>query len=226
MLKIVLHGDIQARKQIEPILSEYLSEKNIPFEVYSVGSAFKFLNKYFFQKDYQILFICKDNSISYISKIYHDFEEKYMCMVSGTLELPLTTDSIVQELFSNIEHTCHCPYGIYTVTTRKALHSITHEDIEYIRRINGKSTIYLQNGETQEVGKSMNKIMEELNEKYFVNCCKGYIVNIFNIKKVNKDTCSIKLKSGAEIPIAKRKFQQFLKAYSFSMQGVYKIWNN
>lgn len=225
MLKIVLHCDNKERKEIEPALSEYLTNKDITFEIYHVGSASKFLSDYFYQKDFQMLLIYKNNSVSYILKTYHNFEKNYMHMVSGILELPLNFDSIYEKLFNNIESTYRCPYGIYNVSNRTLFRKILHEDIEYIQRLNDKSVIFLRNGETEEINKSINKIKTELNEKYFIKCCKGYIVNIFSIKKVNKDTHTIELKSGIKIPLSRKNFQEFLKSYIFSMEG-FKIWDN
>ena len=225
MLKIALYSDIKSRKQIEYPLSQYLTEKNIPFEIFYVGSASRFLNSYFLQNDFQLLLIYKDSLLSYIMKTYHNYDKNYMHMVSGTLGLPLTPDVIEKELFNNIETTTSCPYGVYILSNRTLFQSILHEDMEYIHRYKNKSVIHLRNGETAETNKSISTIKKELNEKYFVICCKGYLVNTFNIKKANKDTHSIELKSGAIIPLTKRNFQEFLKTYIFSMHGL-RIWNN
>ena len=156
-------------------------------------------------------------------KTYYNFDKNYMHAVSGILELPLSSDSIDKELLGNIENTYCCPYGIYIVNNRTIYRRILYEDIEYIQRDKDKSVIYLRNGETEEIRKSINKIKKELDEKYFIKSCNGYIVNIFNINKVNKDTHSIELKSGTKIPLTKRNFQEFLKAYMFSTQGL-NIW--
>jgi len=225
MLKIALYCDVQSQKQVEPELIEYMTEKNIPFEIYHVGSASEFLSNYFFQNDFQLLLVCENNCLSYIMKTYHNFDKKYMHMVSGILDLPLNPDIIKKELLDNIENTYRCPYGIYTISNRTILHRILHEEIEYIRRVNDKSVIYLRNGETEEIRKSINTIRKELNEKYFVKCCKGYLVNIFNIKKANKDTHTIELKSGVRIPLTKRHFKEFIRTYISSMNG-FRIWNN
>lgn len=225
MLKIALHCDVQSRKQFEPALSKYLTEKNMPFEIYHVNSASKFLSNYFFQSDFQLLLICKNDTLSYIMKTYHNFDKNYMHMVSGVLELPLKPESIEKELFDNIENSYCCPFGVYVINNRTFFQSILHEDIEYIQREKNKTIIYLRNGETVETNKSINTIKKELNEKYFVKCSKGYLVNTFNIKKAYKDIHSIELKSGARIPLTKRNFKEFLRTYIFSMHG-FRIWDN
>lgn len=219
MLKIVLHCNNQEFKEIEPVLSEYLTNNNITFEIYYVGSATKFLSDYLYQKDYPLLLVCKNSNLSYMLKTYYNFDKSYMYMVSGILELPLNIDSIDKKLFNNIESTYCCPYGIYNINNRTVFRKILHEDIEYIQRLNDKSVIFLRNGETEEINKSINKIKTELNEKYFIKCCKGYIVNIFNIEKVNKNTNTIELKSGIKIPLTRKNFQEFLKSYIFSVEG-------
>lgn len=220
MLKIALHCNIWERKEVEPALTAYLTEKNIAFEICNVDSASEFLSYYFFQKDFKILLICNNEKLLYIIKTYHNFDKNNMHTISGILELPLSPDSIGKKLFNNIKNTDICPYGIYKVNTRAVYRKILHEDIEYIKWVENKSLIHLRNGTTEETTKSINKIKKELNERYFVVCCKGYIVNIFNIKKVNKDTNSIELKSGTKIPLTKRHFQVFLRGYIFSIQGI------
>ena len=223
MLRIALHSNIQERKEIEPVLTAYLTEKKIAFEIYHVDSVPEFLSYYFSRKEFKLLLICENKELSYIIKIYHNFDKNYMHTISGILELPLTPDSIEKKLFNNIENTYICPYGVYNVSTRAVCRKILHEDIEFIKRIKNKSVIYLRNGDTEETNKSVNKIKKELNERYFIICRKGYMVNIFNINKVNKDTHIIELKSGTKIPLTKRNFQVFLKEYIFSTQGI-NIW--
>lgn len=223
MLKIALHCDKKSLKQLEHTLTQYFEEKKIPFEISHVGSAPKFLSNYFFNNNYQLLFTYKDNQLSYIMKTYHNFDKNYVHMVSGILELPLKSVVLEKELFNNIENSYCCPFGTYIISNRTFFHSILHEDIEYIHRENNKSVIHLRNGETAETSKNINTIKKELNEKYFVKCCKGYLVNTFNIKKANKDTHTIELKSGAIIPLTRRNFQEFLRTYIFSMHG-FRIW--
>lgn len=225
MLKIALLCNVQSRKLVEPELTEYLTEKNIPFEIYYVENASKFLSNYLFEKDFQLLLMYKNNCLTYMMKTYHNFDKNYMHMVSGILELPLNLDTIEKELFDNIENTYCCPYGVYIISNRTIFRRILHEEIEYIQRDNNKSVIYLRNGETEETRKSINTIKKELNEKYFVICSKGYLVNIFNVKKVNKDTNTIELKSGIKIPLTKRNFQEFVRTFISSMHG-FRIWDN
>ena len=225
MLKIALYCNAKNRKEVEPTLADFLTEKNIDFEIHHVGSAPRFLNDYYFQKDFQLLLTYSDNNLSYILKTYYNFDKKYMHTVSGNLDLPLNPDNINNELFHNIETTYRCPYGIYYVSNKTIACKILHEDIEYIQRVDNKSVIHLCNGETETVYKNLKKIKEELNEEYFIKNHKGYIVNLFNIKKVYKDSSTIELKSGTLLPLPKRKSQYFLKAYMLSMEGL-KIWNN
>lgn len=224
MLNIALYCDIQEKNEIRTALTEYLNGKNIDFKIYRVESAAGFLSKYFSLKEFQLLLMCSDNSLLYIMKTCYNYEKKYMHTVSGVLELPLTQDAI-SELLDSTEHTHRCPYGVYNASSRAVFRRIPHEDIEYIKREEGKSVIHLTNGETEEIRSSVKRIEDELHAKYFVKCCKGYIVNIFNIKKVQKSDRYIEMKSGAIIPLSQKNFQHFLKTYIFSMSGI-KIWDD
>lgn len=89
MLKIVLYCDAKSRKLIEPELTDYMTKNNIGYEIYHVDGASKFLSNYFFEKDFQLLLIYKNNSLQYILKTYHNHDKNYMHTVSGTLKLPL-----------------------------------------------------------------------------------------------------------------------------------------
>lgn len=219
MLKIVLHCNIKSLQKIESELSEYFNKKSTVFKIYYVGSSSEFLSSYLPNKDFQLLLIYKNNRLSYIIKTYHNFDKNYMHMVSGTLEFPLNHETIDKVLFSNIENTHRCPYGIYNVNNKTVFRRVLHEDIEYIRRARNQTIIYLKNGKTEKTSGSINKILNELNEKYFVKCCKGYIVNIFNVTKINKDTNTIELKSGTNLPLTKANFRKFLKTYITLITG-------
>ncbi|WMJ78089.1 MULTISPECIES: LytTR family DNA-binding domain-containing protein [unclassified Sedimentibacter] len=225
MLKIVLHCNSKSIKKIESELSEYFNKRNTLYKLYQVGSSSEFLSSYLPNKDFQLLLIYKNDRLSYIIKTYHNFDKDYMHMVSGTLEFPLNHETIDKVLFNNIENTHCCPYGIYNVNNKTVFRRVLHEDIEYIRRTKNQTIVYLKNGETEKTSGSINKIMNELNEKYFIKCCKGYIVNIFNVKKINKDTNTVELKSGTKLPLTKVNFRKFLKTYITSMAG-FKIFDD
>lgn len=220
MIKIVLLGNVSDRKQTELALSQYFTEKNISFEFHHATSAVKFLGDYLFNKGFRLFLICSDKKLAYIIKIYDNFDIKTTHMISGTLELPPTPGEIEEKLIKNIELSSVCPYGYYYVNNHTVFRKILHEDIEYIQRENNITVIHLRNGETVSTIKNINKISNELKRKYFVKCGKGCIINLFNVKTVNKDLNTVELKSGIKIPLKKNYFQKIVKAFAFAMNGI------
>lgn len=80
--------------------------------------------------------------------------------------------------------------------------------------------IFLKNNETEEIFQSKKTIKKELAQDYFVDCEKGYIVNIFNIKKIDKANQIITMQSGEQIPINRRKFQHVFRILIKSKCGI------
>lgn len=66
---------------------------------------------------------------------------------------------------------------------------------------------------------SVSKIEKELNESFFVKCCKRYLINIFYIEKVYIESSLIELKLGKKIPITRSDLNKFVKKYIKSMNG-------
>ncbi len=95
-----------------------------------------------------------------------------------------------------------------------------HEDIEYISRENGECVFHLKNGEKESVNKTLNKLSSELEMKYFVKCGNDYIVNIFNVVKLNKPENFIKLESGTILHIKEEHFTKLFKAYFYAIGGL------
>lgn len=220
MFKIVLYGSSSDRTQMEHALSEAFKEKNLSFKIYSASNSLKFLVDYLYNNDYQIFVTCIDGQASYIIKTYNNLDIQLCHFVSGSISFPLTLDEIHEKIIKNIELSKLCPYGVYIAKNYNTIHKILHEDIEFIHREKTKSVFYLKNGDTITSSKNIGKIADELNRNYFVKCCKGYLVNIFNIYKVNTKCNCIELHSGKTIPMSKTNFKNFIKSYSFTTLGI------
>jgi len=134
------------------------------------------------------------------------------------LEFPLNSENLNEMMIADNGH--NCPYGIFKVNTKKTLRLIPHEDIEYFYRSNGKTLVFLKNNETEEIFQSKKVIKKELSEDYFIDCAKGYIVNLYNIMKIDKTNQIITLQSGDIIPINRKKFQYVFREYIKTMCGI------
>lgn len=70
------------------------------------------------------------------------------------------------------------------------------------------------------IGKSTAKIAKELNKSHFIKCSQGYIINLFNIDKIDTSRKVVRMKSGAEVPISRKGQREFLKAIFITTTGI------
>lgn len=218
MLKIALYGRLKDQKIIRDILTSPLMENNISFEFYDASNSPEFIKKYLFDNDFRLFIACLDNKTSYIIRSYSDANDSHL--IFGSMSFPPTPDEINEELLKNHDLSGTCPHGEYIIKKSNTKLKILHEDIEYINAENGKTIIHFKSGDTETVSKRMSNVANELNRKYFVKCSNGFMVNVFNVRKihkVSKDTSKIELVSGAEIPLAKSYTNMFFEAYSLSV---------
>lgn len=120
----------------------------------------------------------------------------------------MTSEQLNEILFSNNGQ--DCPPDIYKINNRKTLRLIPHEDIEYFDWNKDKSLVHLTNNETEEIFQSTKEIKKELPGDYFAECARGYIVNLFNIKRIDKTNQEITLKSSKTIPLNRKLFQNLI----------------
>jgi DNA-binding LytR/AlgR family response regulator len=78
----------------------------------------------------------------------------------------------------------------------------------------------LKGGETEEVNKSITKLKVELPEDYFAECTKGYIVNFYNVKKIDRVNHNLVMYSGYKIPISPRRYTDIVRKFMEVMFGM------
>lgn len=74
----------------------------------------------------------------------------------------------------------------------------------------------LHQKESLPTSRTMKDIKGELEDKGFLECYKGILVNFLAIKVIGED--SIQLKNGSILPLARRKANDFRKEYMYLMQ--------
>ncbi len=219
MFKIMLYGSTAERKQMKEVLSQHLNKNKIKFKMHESFDSSKFIKDSLF-KSFNLYMICQNNTISYMLKIYNNYELQTSRYISGAVEFPLTYDELDKMPVKNHPLTCTCPYGTYLLRKGGNFHKILHEEIEYIHRKKRKTFIHLNNGDTIETTKSLTQIGKKLNKSYFYKCSKGYMVNLFNMHIMSEDWNAIQLKSGAVIPLSKSGLRNYLKALGLSELGI------
>ncbi len=221
MLKIALYGRLTDQKIIRDALTSPLMENDISFEFHDASNSPEFIKNYLFDDSFRLYIACINNETSYIIRSYSDRHSSHL--IFGSMSFPPTSDEINEKLLKNHELSGTCPHREYIIKKHNNELKILHENIEYISTENDKTVIHLKNGDTETVSKRMGKVGKELNGKYFVRCCNGYMVNVFNvhkIHKVNKDTSKIELVSGAMIPLTRASTNVFFEAYSMSVPEI------
>ena len=218
--KIALYGNYKKLNQIEDVLSGYLDENVVPYEIHRISDSEQFLREFLTKDDYLLFIISEKGSVSYLLKIYKNFDRKTSRYAYGKLNYPLTQNELSSRIIEAVKSSHTCPYGVYAAQNTKLSCLIQHADIEYIHKENSKSIFYLCSGETIEVPDSLSWVFTMLDTNYFIKCSKGYIINFFNIEKVSDDYKSIIMKSGAEIPMSRIGKKQFLKSLSLSITGI------
>ena len=218
--KIALYGDAEKRKQIENVLFKYLNKNDIPFEIHNVSDSEQFLREFLLKNDYKLFMISEKGTVSYLLKIYNNFDRQTVRYAYGKLKFPLTQKELTNQMLEVLKSSHSCPYGVYAAKNAKMSRLIQHENIECIYKQKRKSIFYLNSGETMEVSDSQTKILTELDANYFIKCSKGYIVNFFNIERISDDYKSLILKSGTEIPMSRIGQRELFKSISLSIAGV------
>ncbi len=218
--KIALLGDAEKRGQMEAVLSKCLKAHDIPFEIHHVSDSQKFIHEFLFNNDFRLFMESSRGTITYMLKIYTNFDRQCSRHVAGTLKPPLTQNKFIKHMLEVIKSSNVCPYGMYAAKNTKMSRLIPHEDIQFIYKEKYKSMIYLSNGEYVEEVTTHAKVLKELDTSYFFKCHQSYIVNFFNIEEISDDYKFILMKSGDIIPMSRLGFKQLVKAISLSIAGV------
>jgi len=211
MINIGIYADLVERNNIKTSIIKYLENANIEANINYIKTLDALFHDFFqLNNKYNIIITCAENKLKFIKINSVNYGKNVKKLTSGILEFPLSSESIDEMMLADNGH--NCPHGIYEINSKKTFRLVPHEDIEYFYRSNGKTMVFMKNNETEEIFQTKKAIKKELAEDYFVDCAKGYIVNIFNIKKIDKINQIITLQSDNKIPISRKKFQ-----YTFRM---------
>lgn len=220
MLKIGIYcKDRVQKKEIKKSLKEYFDALQMEAEITTLRTKVTVLNDITESfTDYKIILLCDEDKVSYFKKNVVNHFKDYSNMTVGCLSLPLSMDKIEEIIFNEDYH--FCPRGVYKLITNKTIRAIPYDDINFLRWNGNKTIIYLKDYETEEEKKSIKKMKVELPEKYFVESIKGYIINLYNVKKIDKVNHQLVMHSGHRIPISSRKYKSFVRLYIEVMFGI------
>lgn len=217
MIKIGIYAESIDKKKIKKSITQYLNKISIESDINYMKTKDEVLSISNPASKYNIMIICENNEIKYIKKNSVNYKKKVVQLTSGVLDSALS-DEILDEIILSANG-YGCPHGIYKINDRKTFRLIPHEDIEYFHCSKEESMVFLTNNETEKIFHSAKSIKEELSEDYFINSSKGYLVNLFNVKKIDRVNNEIIFKSGRKIPISRKNFQNTIRMLIKAIYG-------
>lgn len=217
---VMLHGSSQKCSQAEQVLMQALGKYEPTMKIEKAKSPKHFMETYAKGTLFSIYIIFLDNTAEFLANAYHDYQHKTSLWCRGTLSLPLDPLEIEKKLSEYVRIRIVCPYGAYYLKNRTVFRKIIHEDIEYISKENKKCVFHLKNGETESEWTNLKKIRDNLDMKLFVKCGKKYIINIFNVAKMDKSAMTVKLKSGTTLKLKRGHYGKLWRVFCFSVLGL------
>lgn len=220
MVKIGVYSkDSNQKKEIKRSLKQYFNDLNIESKICNIRTkmcALKNLADAY--TDLNIVLLCEDNKITYVKRNLVNYMENYSSRTVGWTDVPLNNDKIDEIIINEDYH--NCPHGVYGMNTRKTVRAISYRDIEYCQWMNGKTVIFLKDNETEEINKSIKAFKTKLPEIYFADCVKGYIINLYNVKRIDRVTNRLIMKSGNKVTVSRYIFSEIIRLYIRVMFGI------
>jgi len=220
MIKIGIYSsDSNQKKQIKRAMKKYFNDLKMESDIRCI-TAKKNVLKNFTDKyaEYNIVLFCEENRINYIKRNLVNYLENFSSQTVGWTDFPLDTEKIDEIIFNEDYH--NCPRGVYGLNTNTTVRAVSYSDIEYCQWINGKTVIFLKDNETEEITDSIKNLKTELSEDYFSDCSKGYIINLYNVKKIDRSNHQLVMNSGCRISINQRKYSDLVKLFIRLMFGI------
>lgn len=220
MIKIGIYCSNRVqKKEIKNTIKQYFDALQIESEIISLRTkiaALKDMTVGYI--DYNIVILCEEDRLIYLKKNIVNHFKGYSNITVGWLAMPINMDKIEKIIFNEDYH--NCPRGIYKLITNKTIRAIPYGDISFFRWNGEKTIIHLKDYETEELKQSIKKIKEDLPENYFAECIKGYIINLYSVKKIDKTNHEFVMHSGHRIPISDRKYSAMVRLYIEVMFGI------
>ena len=221
MIKIGVYcQDPTHKKEIVNLLKQYFEDLKMEVNLISLRAkvtVLKNITKSF--DDYNFVLFCEDDKIIYYKKNLMDHYKNLSNITIGWLNMPLSIDKIDGIILNNEDYH-DCPRGIYMLENSKTIRPLLYGDISFCRWNGHKSMIYLKGDETEEVNKSIKKLKKEMPEIYFAESGKGYIINLYNVNKIDKTKHQFVMCTGQRIPISSKKFNSMVSLYIHVMFGI------
>ncbi len=87
------------------------------------------------------------------------------------------------------------------------------DNILYVEASNNYSKMFLADGRTILLSKTLKDTQDTLEESHFLRIHRQYIVNLNYVKHFNKNECLLTMENNIQLPIVKNRFDRFLDKY-------------
>ncbi|MFN0032771.1 MAG: LytR/AlgR family response regulator transcription factor [Flavobacteriales bacterium] len=168
-------------------------------------------------RDYALRAI-KESAIDYLEKpIDIDDLQKAVGKVKEIVDQKKNTrvsDTRIAKVLENIALTNSVEKTV--VPTKDGLAIVKNTDIIHLEAFENYTTIYLAGGKKYVSSKTIKAFEDKLDPKMFFRLHKSHIINIaHHLKEFNRTDGNIAIMSdGTQIPVARRKLQEFLEKIS------------
>lgn len=95
-----------------------------------------------------------------------------------------------------------------------------HSDIEYFCRKDKKTVICMRDGSSESTGESLTSIKKSLPQEYFVHAHRGYIINLYNIRRIDRPKFTFIMRSGRQISVSQKVYKEIFNKF---IKTVFKI---
>ncbi len=226
MLNIhILSSNQITENGLRSIAAKYSSQKIVEVNLYSYHSIKKLLK---IENMNGILFIddCfEDRSVTDTAAllrehgidlpmvlISNDVKDAYEGYKPGAFRVlkPPIADKDVYEVIDSIRNVQVSKKTIVIATGRRRLHYRTNE-ILYVTSSNRETHIVTKD-HVDVTTLPLFQVYNQLPEDFFIQCHKSCIVNLINIRSISVGTNTIILTNGEEIPISRRRKNDFSEA--------------
>lgn len=215
------------RTELKNCCKRYFEEKAIAYSLYEYCSGEEFAASYTNELDILLLDIemdeinginvkdslqkqKKDIKILFVSSHEEMLSEAFGREVYGFLQKPVAYEKFAMKMDTMIEDITDQEQFVIIEENGK-IKKIYIQDIFYIKAHGKYTEIYIRNGgEYIFSSKSIQDWTEELQMFGFGQCHRSYLVNYFNIRKIQSE---ILLQDGTNIPVSRRKRNEIEAEY-------------
>lgn len=128
---------------------------------------------------------------------------------------PVTPDSVKKTIEKINKSASKTPYNVLkgnlekkskiVINTANTISVVAYEEILFLKAERAYTSFKLKTGETIIAAKPLVEYEEILPQKQFFRSHRSYLVNIGNIKEIDKKNFTIMLSNGDEVPLAENK---------------------